>query len=202
MDMITGHIVLGVLWAIYCVLHSVLASGGIKKKMQQWLGKGFKFYRLAYTLFAFFGLVAILWFQIMLASPLLLDTSTFTIAVGSILTFAGLVIMGICISKYFMSLSGIKSLVQEQTYSELIISGIHRYVRHPLYLGTFLFIWGLLVIIPVFSLFLSNLIITIYTLAAIRLEEAKLIDEFGESYRRYQQSVPKILPSFKPNRSI
>ena len=93
-----------------------------------------------------------------------------------------------------MSLSGLRSLFQETVYPELIISGIHRYVRHPLYLGTFLFIWGLAVLFPYFSLVIANTIITVYTLLAIPFEEEKLVQEFGDQYRRYQKQVPKIIP--------
>ena len=93
-----------------------------------------------------------------------------------------------------MGLSGLRSLLQEETYSELLISGIHRYVRHPLYLGTFLFIWGLAILFPTLSLFISNLVITIYTLIGIKLEERKLVIEFGDQYRTYQQNVPKLIP--------
>ena len=94
-----------------------------------------------------------------------------------------------------MSLSGLKSLVQpENNKAELMITDIHRYVRHPLYLGTFIFIWGLWLTLPYLSLLISNAIITIYTLIGIGLEEKKLELLFGESYKSYKKRVPKILP--------
>lgn len=115
-------------------------------------------------------------------------------AFGSVLGLSGLVLLLFCIKKYFMSLSGLRSLVQETSYNKLLITGIHRYVRHPLYLGTFAFIWGLFLVKPDLSLLIANSIITVYTLIGIKLEEDKLIGEFGESYKNYQQSVPKLLP--------
>jgi protein-S-isoprenylcysteine O-methyltransferase Ste14 len=69
-------------------------------------------------------------------------------------------------------------------------------MRHPLYLGTFLFLWGLWLLFPTVSLLLANIVITGYTLYAIRLEEEKLVAEFGEQYIRYQQQVPKLIPRF------
>ena len=95
-----------------------------------------------------------------------------------------------------MSISGLRSLWQETTYPELIISGIHKHVRHPLYFGTFLFIWGLAVLVPYLNLLLSNAIITIYTLVAIKYEEEKLVKEFGQDYINYQKTVPKIIPKW------
>jgi methanethiol S-methyltransferase len=111
---------------------------------------------------------------------------------------SGLLIMLISIKKYFMSLSGIKTLVAEEPpTNELRIDGIHKHVRHPLYLGTFLFIWGLFILFPLLSQMIANVIITVYTLIGIIFEEQKLQKEFGRAYFDYQKQVPKIIPSFK-----
>src|SRR5690349_16455363 len=139
------HVLLAVLWAIFCFFHSLLAATSVKQKMARLTGKGFKYFRIFYTLFAFVTLGIVVYFQLIIVSPLLFFQNPFTNIVGGILSAAGLVIMIICIKKYFISLSGIKSLFQEQPKNELMIKGIHKYVRHPLYLGTFIFIWGLLV---------------------------------------------------------
>ena len=69
-------------------------------------------------------------------------------------------------------------------------------VRHPLYFGTFVFIWGFFIVLPYLSLLICNLVVTIYTLIGIRFEEAKLEKEFGESYKQYKAQVPMIIPSF------
>ena len=113
----------------------------------------------------------------------------------------GGLIMLLCIKKYFLSLSGLKSLVAEEIVAnELRIDGVHQYVRHPLYFGTFVFIWGLLLLFPYLSLLIANSIITIYTLIAIRFEEQKLVDEFGEAYIKYKNNVPMILPNMKQSK--
>jgi protein-S-isoprenylcysteine O-methyltransferase Ste14 len=78
-----------------------------------------------------------------------------------------------------------------------MIGGIHRYVRHPLYLGTFLAIWGGFLMYPVLSLFVSNIVITLYTLIGIRFEEKKLVQEFGPAYEKYKEQVPKLIPALK-----
>ncbi|NTS41689.1 isoprenylcysteine carboxylmethyltransferase family protein [Flavisolibacter sp. BT320] len=195
--MLQSHIFVAVLWISYCVLHSVLASLWVKRAAQKWLGKKFKHYRLFYTVFAALSLLAIVIYQLQIESSALLPASVFTQIAGIIIGLSGLVIMFICIKKYFVSLSGIKSLVEEKPSTELMIAGIHRYTRHPLYLGTFLAIWGAWFLFPTLSLFISNIVITLYTLYAIQLEETKLVAEFGDQYRKYQQSVPKLLPRFR-----
>jgi protein-S-isoprenylcysteine O-methyltransferase Ste14 len=196
-----NHFILIFLWTAYCILHSLLASIGIKKKLLNILGDKFKYYRLFYTIFAFVFLVYILYYQFSIETSLVFNTSLFSRLAGIIVGGTGLVIMLICIKKYFISLSGLLSLIKETSHSTLIISGIHRYVRHPLYLGTFGFIWGAFLCYPLWTLLIADTIITVYTLIAIKYEEDKLVEEYGSSYREYQKTVPKLIPSFRSRRT-
>ena len=196
-----SYVLLGFWWVLYCFLHSLLASLWLKQKAQKLMGQGFVHYRLLYTLFAFVSLFALVFYQLNL-TPVLLFTSTLAFYTGLVIALFGLILMGICIKKYFMSLSGLRSLFQERPSHQLIISGVHRYVRHPLYLGTFAFLWGFFLVKPHLSLLISNTIITLYTVYAITLEETKLVDEFGEDYRRYQAAVPKLLPRLFAQRRV
>ena len=93
-----------------------------------------------------------------------------------------------------MQLSGLRELFENKMSDELMISGIHRMVRHPLYTGTFIFIWGLFILYPYVSTLISDVIITVYTLIGLRFEEKKLEKEFGEKYRVYKNHVPMLIP--------
>ncbi|MGE5521296.1 MAG: methyltransferase family protein [Candidatus Dadabacteria bacterium] len=192
--MALNHIFLASLWIAYCVIHSLLASISIKKKIQQKVGYRFKYYRLFYTIFSFVGLIALTWLQISLPSIRLVQSATLLRIIGVIISMSGIVLMLICIKKYFMSLSGFKTLIKEESSTELIITGVHRYVRHPLYLGTFIFLWGSLLIFPLLSWLIAVLIITIYTVWAIKFEEDKLLLEYGSQYKIYMEQVPKLIP--------
>jgi protein-S-isoprenylcysteine O-methyltransferase Ste14 len=193
-----GHILLGVLWGLFCFFHSYLANAGVKQSIATKLRSYYKYYRLFYTVFAFVTLTILLIYQFALPSPKVFLQTKVSFVSGGIIGAAGLFVMAICIKKYFMSLSGIKTLVTDQTANDLQITGIHKYVRHPLYSGTFLFIWGLFIVIPFASLLIANIIITGYTLLGIKWEEEKLVAEFGESYYQYKKSVPKLIPFIKP----
>jgi methanethiol S-methyltransferase len=193
--MLISHIILAFYWILYCFLHSLLADLGFKKNMQVLLGKGFRYYRLGYTLFAFIGLGLIIWYQYQLPVIYIFEADTLLLAAGAIISVVGLIIMAACIKKYFLSLSGLLSLVQEKTKAQLMIGGLHRWVRHPLYLGTFMALWGGFLILPHLSILISNTIITVYTLIGIQLEEKKLVLEFGEQYREYKKAVPKLVPN-------
>ena len=195
--MLLNHIILAILWIVYCVLHSVLASEGIKKKLQQ---KTKKWYRLGYTIFSFVFLVVVLYWQVSISTIQLFQIADAILLTGLVLSFSGLVLMLICIKKYFINLSGLRSLVMENFSNELQITGIHKHVRHPLYLGTFAFIWGLFLLLPYLSLLIANFIITVYTLIGIELEERKLVAEFGKDYEDYRRRVPKLIPFLKLRR--
>ena len=192
------HVILLFSWILYGVLHSVLAARSVKARAYRLLGKAAPHYRLLYTLFAFFSLTALLYFQFTMQSRPLFSRSTFSLLAGVTAVIAGAVLMAICIGKYFMSLSGIRSLLNEEEGGTLMISGVHRYMRHPLYLGTFIFIWGLFLLFPLLSHLIACVVITVYTLLAIPFEEAKLVAQFGEDYRRYQRQVPRLLPLRRP----
>ena len=194
--MLQAHVLLAVLWILFGVLHSVFAGLNIKQRVGARFPNTFKYYRLWYSLFAFLTFGLVMWYFVQLPSPLLYSRNFFTNAVGSIVALTGAVIMSICIKKYFLSLSGLKSLFEERPTHQLMINGIHRYMRHPLYLGTFLGIWGAFVFYPTLSFFITNVLITAYTLIGISFEEKKLVAEFGNDYKTYQQQVPKLIPAF------
>lgn len=103
----------------------------------------------------------------------------------------------ISILKYFKLLSGVLTLYRAKPPAVLKLEGIHKYVRHPLYLGTLLFVWGLFLIFPLLNNLIAVIIITGYILIGIRLEEKKLLIEFGNSYADYISRVPMLIPGLK-----
>ncbi|MFL5739029.1 MAG: methyltransferase family protein [Flavisolibacter sp.] len=195
--MVVQYLLLGILWLLYGSIHSLLAASFVKKKMQTWLENGFRFYRLCYTVFAFVFLAVLIVFEWRISVALLFHSSQVIRVFGIALALAGIFLMILCGRKYFMGVSGLRSLFDEKKDQELLVGGIHQYVRHPLYLGTFAFIWGWFLAFPFISLLISNTIITMYTLVAIRFEERKMIDEFGDAYILYRKKVPALIPSLK-----
>lgn len=95
-----------------------------------------------------------------------------------------------------MQLTGLKRLLGNNSGNELMITGIHKIVRHPMYAGTFVFIWGLLIIFPYLSVLLVDTVITVYTLIGLHFEEQKLEIEFGNAYKVYKKQVPMLIPKF------
>jgi methanethiol S-methyltransferase len=192
------HILLAILWILYGVLHSLFANRKVKEKAAMLMGKNFRFYRLFYSLFALVTFVLILVYLLSIRSPHFYESTLFTKLLGVTVSLFGLVIMSVCIAKYFVHLSGITSLYKSMPRPAVLqITGIHKYVRHPLYLGTFIFIWGLFILIPNRAMLITDVVITVYTLIGMHFEEQKLISEFGEQYKLYKSRVPKIIPFVK-----
>jgi len=68
----------------------------------------------------------------------------------------------------------------------------YRHVRHPLYLGWLFAFWSTPTMTVAHLVF--AIATTAYILLAIQLEEKDLVNAHGDDYRRYQKSVPMIVP--------
>jgi protein-S-isoprenylcysteine O-methyltransferase Ste14 len=92
---------------------------------------------------------------------------------------------------------GIKQLLvnSESSESQMVTSGLYRWVRHPLYTAGLVFIW--LTPLMTANLLVLNLGLTIYLVVGAIYEERKLVREFGEQYLRYQKRVPMLIPLVK-----
>lgn len=81
----------------------------------------------------------------------------------------------------------------------LIIIGLYRYVRNPMYLGALLILFGE-------ALLYQSKLLIIYTLVSLCalnyylhfFEEPHLKRRFGESYKRYLKSVHRWVPRLSP----
>lgn len=191
------HWILLAFWILYCALHSILADVWVKKNIEKFTGKWFRYYRITYSLFAFTTLAAILYYQFSLNSILLFASKPIRFSLGTILILPGLYIMAICIKKYFYELSGIQALENKIQTNTLQQSGLHKLIRHPLYFGTLLFVWGLFIAFPFLNNLIACIVIHAYVIFGIRLEEKKLLLEYGDSYKQYTTKVPKLFPHLK-----
>ena len=85
----------------------------------------------------------------------------------------------------------------------LVTAGPYAFVRHPLYLGTFLIGVGFCIIggNPWMSVAALAFFLTVYRRKMAK-EEVLLLDEIGASYLAYQAAVPRWVPTLRryPNR--
>ena len=192
-----NHWILVILWIIYYAVHSILAATSVKIFFKIKLGSYFRYYRLGYSIFVTITLVGLLYFQYSFTSIGLINSTLLKYFSVIFLLLPGMAVMMISIKKYFMLLSGIRSVFQATSAAELKVEGIHRFVRHPLYSGTILFVWGLFFIFPTLSNLIAVVLLTLYVLIGISFEEQKLRREFGGKYETYIIDVPMLIPRVK-----
>ncbi|PWH17774.1 MAG: hypothetical protein DDG59_07665 [Anaerolineae bacterium] len=193
---------MGAFWSIllavagYGFLHSLLAAHWLKAMVRQRLGERFfRWYRLIYNLIVsstflpLLGLLAWLPDRTLYVIPFpwsLLSGLIQLIALGVI--FLGLLQSG------FISFLGLDALVANPLRSKdkLVVNGLYAWVRHPIYTAGIVFLW----LSPILTqnLLALNIGLTLYIFVGAWLEERKMVAEFGEAYRQYQQQVPMFFP--------
>lgn len=180
-------------FTIFAAIHSLLASPAIKQRLRRQLNSQIPFYRLAYNLIScvLFGWVMLAW----------QSTAVLYLLPGIwSLVFHGLQ-AGILVAVFFcLKQTGLATFLgtdpgSEDSVSRLHSSGWYGIVRHPLYLLGMLFC--LLNPVMTSRWIVLTLLSATYFIIGAWIEERRLLETFGASYRTYQQRVPFIIPNFR-----
>ncbi len=187
---------------LYGALHSLLASRRFKRWTEERFGVNIRrYYRLIFSI-----LGALTFLPPLALTVLLPDRIIYTIPfpwsiLTGLLQLAGLI--GLVYSIWqtgAMRFLGLDTVVDETALHRpppFVTGGLYRWVRHPLYTCSLLFLW----LMPVMSwnLLALNLGVTLYFVIGSRFEEQKLLAEFGEAYAAYRRRTPAFLPRlFRP----
>ncbi len=183
------------LWIGFGAGHSVLASWPGRRWLERVAGAGD---RLAYNLFALVHLAVVLgigWY-------LFRDLPAFALpwvlrAALALMVLAGAVILVLAGRSYDLArFAGLAQLRRQAPESglateALATGGMNALVRHPLYLGLLLVLWG-----GAGSPFAlaTAVCASVYILIGIRFEERKLLRLYGDRYAAYRARVPMLLP--------
>lgn len=197
MNLAPVYILLAVL--LYGVAHSMLAALKTKALARQWFGEhSDRWYRLFFNLFGFVSFLPVL-----ALPPLLTDQVLYRLPVPWLfLALAGqvgavILLIIALLQTDTLSFLGLRQLMGVPSLREekLVISGLYRWVRHPLYTAGLLFIW----LTPVMTVNWLALYIgvTIYTVVGAIYEERKLVKTFGQAYETYRKRTPMLIPGFK-----
>jgi protein-S-isoprenylcysteine O-methyltransferase Ste14 len=76
----------------------------------------------------------------------------------------------------------------------LITNGPYRWVRHPFYTVTSLTFAGFVLLTATWSAALALALFWLYLWRRTPLEEAKLVERFGDEYRAYMARTGRFLP--------
>ena len=185
--MLIDHLVFFGCWIVYYGLHSAFASSWMKSK----LSLNATIYRFLYSSFSALALFAILLFGASIYSPLFIPPNPITFGLGMFLAAYGIFIVKRAFRNYgFRAFIGLK----KEGEPALKISGLQSKIRHPLYTGTLLIVFGYVLFNPLMINLVSLVAVLIYLPFGIRLEEKKLIQMFGSEYLNYKKSVPALVP--------
>jgi methanethiol S-methyltransferase len=200
----TGFLIILIACGLYGVIHSILASTTVKTLAKQRWGQISyrRFYRLSFVFIAFvttlplFVLVPLLPDQIIYRIPTAWLPLTLVIQ-----AFAGLALLAGVLQTGAMVFLGIQQFIETgnpdhtPASDKLVVSGLYRWVRHPLYTASFFLLW--LTPIMSWNLLALNLGLSIYMLVGTIFEEQKLVRQFGQEYLNYRRRTPRIIPGLK-----
>lgn len=189
--------------AAYGIVHSLLASFAVKRWLRARLGPVTdRIYRLAYNLFAIVSFLPVLVLLAWLPGELLYRLRLPWSVLALLGQGSALVLLAIgTLQTDPWSFLGLRQWMDRGVPGapRLMVTGLYRWVRHPLYTAGLLFIW--LTPVMTTSVLALNLALTAYILVGSRLEERRLIVEFGAAYADYQTRVPGLIPR-PPGRSL
>lgn len=87
-----------------------------------------------------------------------------------------------------------KELYQFEKTTELIDTGIFKYIRHPLYSSLIFLTWGMFLKNPTELLLIISILSTIFLYFTAIFEEKECIKHFGNQYRDYMKRSKRFIP--------
>lgn len=127
------------------------------------------------------------------------DPSALTIA-GAVTTLAALAMLIECFARF--ALKGLGTPAPVAPTQHLVVSGLYRFVRNPMYVAVVGLILGQALVFLSAPLAVYALIVwlTVHTFVFF-YEEPTLRRSFGDDYERYCRAVPPWLPRLTPWRA-
>lgn len=181
----------------YFGCHSLLAHPKVKDRWQRYRLPP-QYYRLFYNAVAIFSLFPLPYFYFQAEPYPLLTLPVWGKALAGIGSLVGSYLLIAALRQYslgefggwaYLNLEGL-----EETTGVLQTQGWNARVRHPLYFAGLWLVWSSFFLFPNDLVLGTAAITTLYIYLGARLEEQKLLVEFGEAYREYQQKVPMLVP--------
>jgi protein-S-isoprenylcysteine O-methyltransferase Ste14 len=187
---------LAVAWVAYFAVHSVLASLAVKGWVARRRPSLVPAYRLAYNVLAVLLLAPVLALVHVSSGPPVWAWSGLGRWAADALALAALGGVLWSLRHYDgQEFLGLRQWHERRTsvldQERLRISPLHRVVRHPWYTLSLVLVWTRDMDA---AWLLSCVLVTLYFVVGLRLEEAKLLRYHGEVYAAYRRSVPALVP--------
>jgi protein-S-isoprenylcysteine O-methyltransferase Ste14 len=138
-----------------------------------------------------------LWLAGTLSAMGFLPIATSTVVVITVATLA--LLLAALVRTWAAAYLGSDVVQDKDLHSErLVADGPYRYLRNPLYVGSWLMTAGLAILMPPGGALFALLAVTLSIVLWVLAEERKLAIERGEAYTAYLKKVPRFFPSLKP----
>lgn len=126
-----------------------------------------------------------------------LTRSTLLLSLGTLAILAGVAVLLHAFARFALEGSGTPAPVAPTR--TLVVGGVYRFVRNPMYLAVIAIIAGQVLLFRSAALAVHALLATAAMAAFARLyEEPTLARRFGASYEDYRRNVPGWLPRLTP----
>jgi len=193
----TAFIINLALLALWAVPHSVMARPGFKERWTKIVPKSIE--RSTYVLISSAILILLYW-QWRPMTGVVWEVEAawaqyllWAVLLGGIV----LVLLSTFIINHF-DLFGLRQVwfnFRQKAHADpgFKVTFFYKFVRHPLYVGWIMSMWGTPSMTTGHLLFAAGL--TTYILIAIRYEERDLVKFLGDDYVRYKEKVPMIIPT-------
>lgn len=182
--------------ALYFGLHSLLAAEQVKAFISRYLP--LRYYRIGYNLVAIILLLPLYLAYRRLPGLAIWEEDALAGYLGMVIVILGGVVILLALRRYDLGeFSGLRQLrsTDPAGNDQLQTGGLNRWVRHPLYFGTLLLLWGFFLHQGNWPALLLAVISTGYIIIGARLEERKLLRQYGKAYAAYCRQVPMLLPN-------
>jgi len=189
-------LVLALVWVIYFLLHSLLASLRLKRLVAEKFSHASHYYRLVFNFLSIILIIPPAWLMHSFSGEVLWQWTGVGMYLSNII--AVLAVFGFLWSmRYYdgMDFIGVRQLKsvrpQVEDEEQFCLSPLHHYVRHPWYFFAIVIIWSR----DMDTVFLvTAVLITQYFIVGSWFEEKKLVGFHGDIYRCYQRYVPGLFP--------
>lgn len=190
------------LWMLgFALVHSITADKRVKAWIGNRLGERFQhgWYRLFYNVLSVISLAPLFLYMATRSSVIysVSDTSALIFRAIQIVGLVGATISILQID--WMRFVGLRQVMAYFSGDDLPLAGealktdgLYGFVRHPLYFFSLLFLW--------FNPTLTNTALyfnigaTLYFVIGSIVEERRMRDYYGDTYQKYQERVPWLIP--------
>ena len=196
MKILGSALALTAFFALYGIVHSWLASLPVKNWLRGQLGPAVdRWYRLAYNIFAVVTFIPMLIMMGALPQQTLYVVPSpwrWLMVTGQLIALgaAGITVIQTGLFHFL----GLSQLVTNRPTANtpLNFNGMYRWVRHPLYFFSLLFLW--LTPVMTTNTLTAYILFTLYFQFGSEYEERRMVKEYGAAYNEYRKTVPRLIP--------